>query len=54
MMRLLAPVLVFAIALPLFAQEQFQYPFQNPKLPAEKRIDNILSLMTIDEKIPIS
>ena len=50
MKRLLVPVLVFAMALPLFAQ-QFRYPFQNPNLPAEKRIDNILSLMTIDEKI---
>src|SRR5215213_5702267 len=28
-----------------------QYPFQNPDLPIEKRIDNILSLMTLDEKI---
>ena len=28
-----------------------QYPFQNPDLPIEQRIDNILSLMTIDEKI---
>ncbi len=28
-----------------------QYPFQNPDLPIEKRIDNILSSMTIDEKI---
>ena len=27
------------------------YPFDNPKLPAEQRIDNILSLMTTDEKI---
>src|SRR6185295_3203594 len=27
------------------------YPFQNPDLPIEKRIDNILSLMTLDEKI---
>ena len=27
------------------------YPFQNPDLPIEQRIDNILSLMTIDEKI---
>ena len=27
------------------------YPFQNPDLPIEDRIDNILSLMTIDEKI---
>lgn len=47
--------LVLALAasalIPSFAQQQFQYPFQNPSLPAEKRIDNILSLMTIDEKI---
>jgi beta-glucosidase len=28
-----------------------QYPFQDPDLPIEQRIDNILSLMTIDEKI---
>ncbi|HET6850961.1 MAG TPA: glycoside hydrolase family 3 N-terminal domain-containing protein, partial [Pyrinomonadaceae bacterium] len=28
-----------------------EYPFQNPDLPLEKRIDNILSLMTLDEKI---
>src|SRR6476469_10818432 len=27
------------------------YPFQNPDLPTEQRIDNILSLMTLDEKI---
>jgi beta-glucosidase len=33
-----------------FAQ-QYKYPFLDPSLPAEKRIDNILSLMTIDEKI---
>lgn len=28
-----------------------QYPFQNPDLSIEQRIDNILSLMTIEEKI---
>ena len=33
------------------AGPQVQYPFQNPDLPIEQRIDNILSLMTIDEKI---
>ena len=27
------------------------YPFDNPKLPAEERIDNLLSLMTVQEKI---
>ena len=30
---------------------QNQYPFQNPALPVEQRVDNILSLMTVDEKI---
>jgi beta-glucosidase len=33
------------------AHLQTQYPFQNPLLPAEERINNLLSLMTIDEKI---
>lgn len=28
-----------------------QYPFQNPDLPPEERIKNILSLMTLDEKV---
>jgi len=31
--------------------QQYQYPFQNPSLPVETRINNILSLMTLDEKI---
>jgi len=35
---------------PAFAQ-QAPYPFKNPELPVEKRIDNLLSLMTIEEKI---
>ena len=30
---------------------QAQYPFQNPDLPPDQRIDNLLSLMTLDEKI---
>ncbi|WP_417351397.1 glycoside hydrolase family 3 C-terminal domain-containing protein [Flavobacterium alkalisoli] len=32
-------------------QKGYQYPFQNPGLDTEKRIDNLLSLMTLDEKI---
>lgn len=32
-------------------QKGYQYPFQNPDLDTEKRIDNLLSLMTLDEKI---
>ncbi len=33
------------------AQAQFQYPFQDPRQPAEERITNLISLMTLDEKI---
>jgi beta-glucosidase len=29
----------------------YQFPFQNPDLPMEVRIKNILSLMTLDEKV---
>jgi beta-glucosidase len=31
--------------------QQYQYPFQNPNLPVEVRLNNILSLMTVEEKI---
>src|ERR1044072_2944385 len=33
------------------AGSQYQYPFQNPELPAEERITNLLSLMTLEEKV---
>ncbi len=29
----------------------YEHPFQNPDLPAEQRIDNLISLMTLDEKV---
>ncbi len=35
---------------PCFGQ-QYQYPFQNPDLPIEVRVNNILSLMTVEEKV---
>ena len=41
--------LPFAATLPLHAQNE--YPFQNPGMPLEQRVDNILSLMTLDEKL---
>lgn len=31
--------------------QQTRYPFNDPSLPMEKRVDNLLSLMTIDEKV---
>lgn len=30
---------------------KYEYPFQNPALSPEKRADNLLSLLTVDEKI---
>jgi beta-glucosidase len=52
------------LAVPSFAQQQRQpppqqvdqwhlqhHPFNNPNLPTDQRIDNLLSLMTTDEKI---
>jgi beta-glucosidase len=50
-------VIVFAgqllLALFVFGQkvETYEYAFQNPNLPTEQRITNLLSLMTLDEKI---
>jgi len=34
-----------------WAQTTYRYPFQDPSLDIEKRIDNIISLLTLDEKI---
>src|ERR1039457_881913 len=33
------------------AAQTDQFPFQNPDLPLEARVNNIVSLMTLDEKI---
>lgn len=43
--------LLAAIEPLLFAQDT--YPFQNPNLPADQRIDNVLSLLTLQEKIDL-
>ncbi|MCY2687530.1 glycoside hydrolase family 3 C-terminal domain-containing protein [Salinimicrobium sp. TH3] len=43
--------ILFSLTLPLWSQQAFEYPFQNPQLDDEERIDNLLSLMTLDEKI---
>ncbi len=47
-MRVSTVVLILFCA-PAFAQ--YQYPFQNPNLPVEERVSNIISLMTLDEKV---
>ncbi|RKR10474.1 beta-glucosidase [Flavobacterium sp. 90] len=43
--------IVFIFSINLVLSQQKQYPFQNPKLDTEKRIDDLLSLMTLDEKV---
>ena len=34
-------------------QAQYQYPFQNPSLPMEERVTNIISLLTPAEKVDV-
>ena len=35
------------------SQNQYQYPFQNPKLSIEERVTNIISLLTPEEKVDV-
>jgi beta-glucosidase len=42
---------IIAVLVCLAAPAWAQYPFQNPSLPMEERVANILSLMTVEEKI---
>jgi len=51
MIRRLCLLLALSLGCAEQAAAQSQYPFQDPGLPVEQRIDNILSLMTIEEKI---
>ncbi len=46
-LRKLIPGLSFLGAL----HAQYPYPFQNPNLPIEERVSNVVSLMTLEEKI---
>ena len=52
MKQLILYIILLLTVTPFWAQQKKQqYPFQNPNLEVEKRIDNLLSLMTLDEKI---
>lgn len=51
-------VIVFLISGPLFAQKKparppgrFDYAFQDPSLPIEKRVNDLVSRLTLDEKV---
>lgn len=49
MKKTFACVLSLFLSMGAFAQRS--YPFQNPALDDEERIDNVISLLTLDEKI---
>jgi beta-glucosidase len=42
---------LFCLLAAQLAFAQYKYPFQNPGMPVEERISNLLSLMTLDEKV---
>jgi beta-glucosidase len=47
---------IFAIAASLLnvsfiEKPSYEYPFQDPSVPLEKRVENLVSLLTLDEKI---
>jgi len=44
-------VLFFLVSFISVLKAQYEYPFRNPELSIDLRIDNILSLMTLEEKI---
>jgi beta-glucosidase len=48
-----ATILILSLLLAPAYGQPYQYPFQNPAAPIESRIDKILSLMTLDEKIAV-
>jgi beta-glucosidase len=53
-MRVFRCLPVFAAsAVAIFGAEPPQYPFQNPNAPLEERAKNMVSLMTLDEKIAV-
>src|ERR1019366_4812729 len=47
--KLVAACLLLAVTV-MRASAQYQYPFQNPALPLEARVNNVITLMTVEEK----
>jgi beta-glucosidase len=47
----ISAILVCLVCATMSLGQQHQYPFQNPNLPIEERVNNILNLMTVDEKV---
>jgi beta-glucosidase len=47
----LVQLFAFGCVFEIASAQTNQYPFQNPNLPVEDRVSNVVSLMTLDEKI---
>ena len=50
-MKNLITYIFFLVAIIKLSAQETDYPFQNQELGVEERINNLLSLMTIDEKV---
>lgn len=48
---LLCGALVFLLGTACTTSERYEHPFQNPKLTVEERVDNLMSLLTLKEKV---
>ena len=46
-------VILFLLAIEPLVFAQYKYPFKNPNLAMNQRVDNILSLLTLQEKIDL-
>ena len=49
--KCVSAILLFVVTAGAMREERYQYPFQNPELSIDSRVNNILSLMTVEEKI---
>lgn len=50
-LRYFLMTLAVSFVVTAISAQTYEYPFQNPDLPDEERIDNLLSLMTLEEKV---
>lgn len=48
---LLLTLLTLLLNISIFGQKIYQYPFQNPSLTVDERVKDLLSRMTLDEKV---
>ena len=52
-MKRFITALAVAATLAVWAAPVSEYPFNNTKLSDDERVDNLLSLLTLDEKIAL-